>query len=758
MKITLLIIGLLGWVASLHAQDPTGVFTTQKEQIKKDVYDEALGTTGLLLTFEYYYKSTSERFSLHYPKVTLYQNGLNVYSEGRTVLPLKANEWTKAQIFIPYRKVNLFQGVQEALTIAVELNDWWTYQTQISYEQPLRYKIDLQVRNGAVKEKLTPYDEGGPMQEWLPDPYFALTTNGGTQPLYTSKVAFNQYQLPTPAVSVYVLEGERLLWSFYDRDGAEDELLGVYDALVNKGTFYEDYYGEMFGAIKNLEFTYARKAQVPQAINIYSDPNYEYQGKKGVALTVKYDLPQAYIGQQAQPVFEFYDKNGIELNIPVVYPLNGAAALDEEMTLKRRGQVQYFVPFYVWKEACQAIEFSFARGEEERIRAARHVLRQPIQFASWVIDADLAVVQGVRYQGANGVELQVRYELTKVYENAPLFVRFYRADGSALPFKVYYIKRKYNTSVINGEHQIDEPKASDRLSYFIPYSVLEEEVVAVRAELVPDVAMTIFEKFTPILTGKGQAKDVNLRLVKAEQRFRSDNYGQVVMLKMDIPDFYRENCQLFLELKEDDRISKKILVDGAALQADDSYTLKNDSGLVYLVVPYRNATPSSVFSIQAHVLNRKTQRVMSDSIYWSWTAPRELFNTEIEVDLVVCKFEKNVLRDTSLRQNFPWQYVILAGNDVLVQEPLSQKFSKNKTQFNRKIRVNREDNLTIKLVNTKTKRNLILWKGDLSKWEQSGFKTTVENKYPVKVVKVIAKVPQNYGENVVPSTTDTSKL
>ena len=110
MKIKLLLIGLLGWAASLQAQDPTAIFTTRNEKIQKDAYNEALGTTGLLLSFEYYYDNPEERFSLHYPKVGLYQDGLNVYTEQQKVLPIKANEWAESQVFIPYRKINLLKG------------------------------------------------------------------------------------------------------------------------------------------------------------------------------------------------------------------------------------------------------------------------------------------------------------------------------------------------------------------------------------------------------------------------------------------------------------------------------------------------------------------------------------------------------------------------------------------------------------------------------------------------------------------------
>lgn len=747
MKISLLIINLLVGIGLIHAQSNPN-FEAKNVLLQQDFYNEALGTTGLLLSFEYLYTNPKERLSLQYPAINLYQNGTNVYSEQQQVLALEANVWSKASIFIPYRKINLYKGTQAAVMLSVKLNDWWSCNKTITYQQPQRFKVDIQVRKGAVKQKLLPYDEGGLAQEWLPDPYFILTTNGGIQPIYKSNVLFNQYQVPAPAISIYVLEGEQLQWSFYDRDGANDELLGVYNAFEQESTVYEDYYGLMFGAIKNLDFTYSRKVQAPQAMNIYSDPTYRYHGKKGVALTVKYDLPEAFIGQKAQPIFEFYDKNGIRLNIPLLYPLNGAVPLDEEMTLSRRGQVQYFIPFYLWKAACQSIEFSFLRKDGEQARAARHIVRQEIAFDDLVIKSDLVVKEQVVFQGARGVGLTVDYSLLEMYEKSPLYIKFSRPGGSPLPFKVYSIENESYGYAIEQEHKIEQPKKVDKLSYFIPYSVLKDDMIAVKADLIPDVAIAILEQFTPSLTGKGKDRDIGLNIAKTESRFQAGNYGQVIQLKADVPLFYRKTTLLYLAIKENGKSSDKVLVEGVKKVGNNKYILTNDSGYVYLTVPYRSIQPSASFEIEAFAVDAaQEKRKMSEVLEWNWTAPKELFNTPIEVELLACKFDKKVAKDTSLAQNFPWRYQIRTGHELAAEFPLAPKFSRDKTQFNKRIKVNREDNITIQLYNTKTKRAVVLWKGDLSKWQQTNFKTIVENKYPLKMAKIAAKVPQNYNKN-----------
>ena len=61
--------------------------------------------------------------------------------------------------------------------------------------------------------------------------------------------------------------------------------------------------------------------------------------------------------------------------------------------------------------------------------------------------------------------------------------------------------------------------------------------------------------------------------------------------------------------------------------------------------------------------------------------------------------------------------------------------------------VNREDNITVKLLNTKNKQSVVLWNGDLGKWEQNRFKAEVANKYPVKMTRASVKVDKDYKKN-----------
>jgi hypothetical protein len=336
--------------------------------------------------------------------------------------------------------------------------------------------------------------------------------------------------------------------------------------------------------------------------------------------------------------------------------------------------------------------------------------------------------------------------LTSIYENAPLFVRFYNANGDSLPFPIYHITEPALSAVVTKEHVTENPKIGDEMSYFIPYVSLTDEVIAVQVDLVPDVAMSVLQAYTKRLSNRSEGQDVALELVKAGGRFRLDNYGQVVELKLGIPEFFINKTQLKLDIQKNGKASEAFLLDGLLENENGDFVLKKDSGRVYIVFPHRNMTGGTRLSLSAVVTNLGGEIVMSNVVEWKFQAPNELFNTAIEVALMTCKFNRKVLQDTLLDKKFPWNYVVEAGGTVLFEEPLSKRLDAKqlKEQFKQKVWVNREDNITIKLVNTENKKTVVFWHGDLGKWEQSNLKVELSNQHPVKLLKVAAAVDKNY--------------
>lgn len=724
-------------------------FEFKNPQLQKNVYRVDYGTKGLLLTFDYLYNKSSSHLTTIVPRVTLEKNGMQVYLDETKLLVLSNNTWAKAQVFVPYRAVNLLNGLHEGVQLNFSLEGLLDYGGTLTYQQPLRYLVELDLKAGAVKEQLMHYDEGPNAKEWLPDVYYLFTTNEGTEPVYRSAVYPNAYTLSPKKFAFHLLKGEQLKWSFYDRDGENDLHLGTYTKINPTGEYSDAVYGQMFEKIKNLEFDYAQRAQARQSISIYSDANYVCMQKKGVAVTIEYDLAKAYQNKKASIHLNCYDKNGIQLDVPVLYPVEGTPVVETAVDLKVKGKLKYFIPFYVWKEACKNIEFYFELEDKEQIQAARHTLYEPIEFEDWVIDAGLEVEHDFLYQGAKGLRLQVKYELTSIYDNAPLYVKFYHANGDSLPFPIYHIIGPDLSTIVTKEHVTENPRISDRISYFVPYASLTDEIIAVQVDLVPDVAMSILQAYTKQLSNRSKGKDISLELASAGGRFRLDNYGQVIELKLEIPDFFTNKTRLKLEVQKNGKAFKDFLMDGMLKNESSDFVLKQDSGRIYIVFPHRNITAGTRLSMNATVTDLKGKVVLSDVIKWEWQAPNALFNTTVEVALTTCKFDRKILQDTLLDKNFPWNYVVEAGGSVLIDKPLSKRLDSKqlKEQFKQKVLVNREDNITVKLVNTKTKKTLVLWYGDLGKWEQSNFKSELTNKHPVKVFKVATAVDKNYKEN-----------
>lgn len=724
-------------------------FEFKNPQLQKDVYRADYGTSGLLLTFDYLYTNSTDRLTITTPKIRLEKNGMEVYLDETKVLVLSHNSLTKATVFIPYRSINLLNGQHEGVQLYLEIEGLLDYGGTLSYQQPLRYIVNVDLKGGSVKEQLIQYDQSPNSEEWLPDVYHLFTTNEGTEPIYRSKVTPNTYTLPLQKISFHLLEGEQLKWSFYDRDGGNDLLLGTYTNINPRGEYTDAIYGQMFGNIRNLEFDYTQRAQARQSISIYSNASYICMKKEGVAVTVEYDLAKAYAGKNATIHLNCYDKNGIRLDLPVFYPVEGTPEITDGVTLKVKGKLKYFIPFYAWKTACHNIEFYFELENKEQIQAARHVLYRPIEFEDWVIDANMLVEHDFTYQGAKGIRLKVDYELLNIYDNSPLYVKLYNANGDSLPFPFYHIIGPDLCVAIDKEHVTKNPRVADELSYFIPYISLTDEIIAVQVDLVPDVAMNILQKYTKKLSNRSKGKDVLLELVHAGGRFRLENYGQVIEMKVKVPPFFVDNSKLKIEVKKNGKVSKAFLLDGMMENRKGELVLKKDSGRVYAIFPHRNLVGGTRLELDAVVTNLEGKVLMSDVVHWEWQAPKMLFNTTIEVALTTCKFDRKILQDTSLDVDFPWVYQVEAGGAVLVEETLSKRLGTKelKEQFKHKILVNREDNITVKVVNTQNNKTIVLWHGDLSKWEQSNFKSELMNKGPLKIVKVGAKVDKDYKEN-----------
>jgi hypothetical protein len=746
MKQHLCILLLLIPFVPIFGQSLSTDFEFKNPQLQKNVYRADYGTKGLLLTFEYFYKSSANRLTPIVPRVTLEKNGMQVFLDETKLLLLSNNVWAKAEIFVPYRGVNLLNGLHEGVQLNFSLDGLLDYGGTLNYLQPLRYAVEIDLKDGAVKEELEQYDQSSNPKEWLPDVYYLFTTNEGTEPVYRSAVYPNSYTLSPKKLSFHLLEGEQLKWSFYDRDGESDQHLGTYTKINPSGEYSDAVYGQMFDSIKNLEFDYSQRAQARQSISIYSDANYVCMKKKGVAVTIEYDLAKAYQGKKAAIHLNCYDKNGIQLDVPVLYPVEGTPDVEAGEDLKVKGKLKYFIPFYVWKEDCKNIEFYFELEDKEQIQAARHTLHKPIQFEDWVIDAGMKVEHGFVYEGAKGIRIEVNYELISIYENAPLYVKFYHANGDSLPFPVYHIIGPNLSTTIIKEHVTKNPRIADKMSYFIPYASLTDEIIAVQMDLVPDVAMNILQKYTEQLSNNSKGQDVSLELASAGGRFRLDNYGQVIELKVEIPDFFINKTQLKLDVRKNGKASEAFLVDGMLKNSKDDFILKKDSGRIYIVFPHRTIKAGTNLTLNASVTSLDGKTIMSNVIEWKWKAPKELFNRAVEVALMACKFNREILQDTSLDKSFPWNYVVEAGGTVLIETPLSKRLDAKmlKEQFKQKILVNREDNITIKLVNTQNKKTLILWYGDLGKWEQNNFKVEINNKHPVKTFKVGATIDKDY--------------
>lgn len=720
-------------------------FQIRNYQLQQAVYVPEYGTTGIQLSFEYQYLNQDQRLVSTIPVLSLAKNGMIVYEEAKTILLLETGSWQEATIFIPYRQINLLEGTHPAIKLQVKIADLLDYVTEFDLQQPRRYLVDIELLKAGVKEQLKPYDPSPNPKEWAPDPYYSLTTNEGTVPLFRSRVTPNSFELPKAQFTVALLEKEQLHWTFYERDGEKDLLLGTMNNLVAAADYSDVVYGRMFGNMRNVDYKYRQRTQATQAISVYTDPNFVYNKRKGVALTIEYDLAKAAAGKTAKGQFQFFDARGIQLEPMSYLPLEGTPAQDQAIILEQRGTLRYFIPFYSWNTACRSIEFNFLLDQQEQINAAPHLIRKPIEFESLLANAKTEVEHDFEYQGTRGVKVGLSYELSQNLQPATLVIGFSDKNNQKLPYQLYHVMSDDVALNIGQLQRTKNPRPSDRIYYFVPYSDLKGDHLVLSIGIELEAKVNLYKDTIAVVLPSYVNTGVQLELEDDSEHFQANNYGQVLKFAIDVPKFYGNELELRLSVRKNGQPTQDYYLDGAFKKLAANYPLKGDSLKLYVVLPHRKMKRSDRYEVEAAIHSTKrSPSLMSQVFRWEWKPTKELLNRMVQVDLGMYKFERRILQDTTGGEESPWRYSIEAGNEVLFEKMLPKRYVSKliKENFSPSVYVNREDNITIKLKHIRTKQSIIVWQGDLSKWKLSDYKTEIVDKYPMSKLKLKTSVEE----------------
>lgn len=705
-------------------------------KFEEQVYDENKGTKGIVFSYEYYYASTSSFLVAASNSIQLYKNGEEVYIDSSSFVTLRANSWATAKTFIPYREINLERGMHYDLSFVYGADKMIKWSSKLSFEQASRCLIELDIQAGRVKQKLKQWDQGANPVEWLPDPYSILTTSGN-KALCTTSLSTNSYALNTEKLSFYILEGEPLFWTFYDEDGLVDQELGAIALFDAEGDFEKVFRGQMFGDIKGLTYAFSKKLQQRQPISIYANPM-NYKDRKGVEIIIDYNLANTYKGEKAQPILTFKTKNGATVDIPYMYNLKDSPKMGEQFELARQGKLNYFIPFYAWNNNIYEIECSFAIENKVSTKSAPRLLYNPIIFDKYISYTVFEIQEHKKYMGATGIQIQLGYQVSDIHRYSDLEISFSTNTNDKTAFHIYQLHQNGNADILpTMPLRIKTPKATDTLNFFIPYQTLNTELIRVDMSMIPDMKIELIAANSPRLIRPNSTNDAAIRLTNALPLFKFNDYGQVFSLKSNAPKFFLNYSRLNIKIQRNGKDYEEYLINTNNTETD-SFILVKDTGSIHIVLPYRHLRAKDSIRFSCFISDLKGYS-MSDTIQEVWRAPSDLHNKRLSIGLEKMVFSKDAIPENSSK-NTKWKYQVFIGSERKMNKTLVKEFRGKdiRNKYRRTFKVHREDLIQIKLVHSKTEREVLLWSGDLGKFEQHKNKSIIQDKTPIK--KALIKV------------------
>lgn len=709
-------------------------------KFEQQVYDVNRGTTGFVFSYEYFYQSDTKSLISISNDIRLYKNGQKIYTDTSSFVALRTNAWATTKTFIPYRKLDLNGGWHQDLSFVYHAKEAIKWSTMLSFDQPNRCLIELDIQTGSIKQKLKQWDKGANPIEWLPDPYSVLTTGLGTIPVYTTNSIKNSYSIDSQKLKFYILEHEQLHWAFYDEDGMVDEDLGKLALFDAHGDFEKVFRGQMFGNIKGLTYVFSKKLQQRQPISIYANPIL-YKDREGVEIIVEYNLAEAYKGEKTIPSLTFRTKDSAVVDIPYLYNLENTTALGQPFTLDRQGRLSYFIPFYAWNNNIYKIECSFELEDKSTTQSAPRLLYTPIVFDKYISYTIFEIEEYKKYMGVTGLKIQLGYQVKDINRYSDLEILFLADSVKETAFHIYQLDKYGNAKIVEQQSMlIKQPKARDTLEFFVPYQTLKTRQIRVEMSMIPDMKVELIAANSPELIRPTSTNDAALSLSNALPIFNQGDYGQVFSLKSNSPQFFLNYSRLNIHVQQNGKEYTDYFIHTNNTKGD-SLVLVKDTGSIDIVLPFRHLRAKDSIRFSCFVSDLKGYP-MSDTIQAVWRAPSDLHNKRVSIGLEKMVYSKDAIPENQKGKNTKWQYQVFVGSKRKMNKALVKEFRGKdiRDKFRRTFKVHREDLIQIKLVHSKTEREVLLWSGDLGRFELNKNRTVILDKTPVKKAVIKAKV------------------
>ncbi len=610
-------------------------------QINSDYTDSLTGQKGIFLSFNYEYKSAKNKLLASQVRLKMAKKGQVVYADSSQIWLLNPKNNRDLSIFIPFSKIKLDAAAHNQIELEIDASALAKFTTTLDFIQTARYKADILIEMGEIKRQLREYDPKESPKNWPPDPYIGVFYQGASQPIYKTRVFENSFTVENQQISFYIQPNANIELRVYDEDGEEDLLLATTPLPACVGDAVFNYSAQMFGDCKGFFYQVNYQQLVVQPINL-SAQLYDYQSVKGVLLTAKYDLARTYTEKKSKLNFNFYDKNGQRLPTNEIIPLSNSPRLDSFIIPKTRGEWQYFVPFYAWRNNSHKITIELSPEVGEAINSTPCVLPQPIVFDNPVRMAQLSVQENITFQQVKGIFINIKYSLNsdlQTYEQ--LKVSF----GSQNPnLQIYKIEgEKYQNVAQDFLQKIPANQAN--LQFFIPYAGMrKEERLGLNCQtksanspryidIIADTLLNIRAQTT---------KDVVLVVKKVDDYVVNGDYGKQFFISSKVPFFLQNKLRLKINgYKNGEKFTEyrpfKLLSNGFLQNTEDAA----------LLFPYRFWQGKDSLSFEMWAEDEQGNE-MSEKLTYQYRLPEIINTVQMRVEISRIKINpKKIPKDSS---------------------------------------------------------------------------------------------------------------
>jgi hypothetical protein len=741
-----------------QAKALTKKMTIHKVQAQVDYYQPTLDTRGILLEWHYSLSPTGKQQMRTTPVHILlrYESGL-IYADTSQLIILRCNKQQRASVFIPYRLLDLRGGEfyeSGRIKMRLVLPDIMSWECDtLAFEQPQRCQLDIDLSTAAVKERLEAWDKQEMGANALPDPYWAVFLGKSTRPAAVSVPVENSFAFSSEAKTIFLLQSDSIFLRFFDEDGRSDQLLADIALPACTGDATLRRFGEMQGEVKNLNYTLQYQQLTQQPIMLYTQQT-EHNGRKGVRIDVDYNVSRNFKGQIGKINFVFLDNDlqPVEMTdvnpIPATHSGEISPALDSFCLLNTRARWSYFIPYHAWNNNIKQIAFYMFTNKGQRATATPCILLRNIVFEQPLRYAHLRVQENMRFQGVVGIGLTFAYSVREDYpDTESLFLSLRYPNGNPVT-SIYRLFSPPQQPLL-----LDAPRKSDygmvqrfagdnrrdSMSFFVPYSALEQEELQFSAHLHGEIPLVLQPDTLVRLKLPPLQRDVKLNIVLASDFAVQNDYGKVLQVAYKIPIFLKNRCQIHVAVQRQGQEHQRFRFVNCDT-CRNIFTPTQDTGAVEIVLPYRYLSPKDSLHVAVWICYKgNAQKPLSDTLDYHVRLLDDIGTNSFVLEPNRLWLDRNGLPRDTLQASMGWNLSLYVGSQCLFNKPLAPRTrytSAMLAQFRSEFTAHREDK--IRLILTKQdsiRRQVELYKGKFSDLRKTRQRIDIRQKFPIAHIR-----------------------